>query len=84
MKKIIFAALVALLAAAFVFGQSKIEVLDKYVDEARKTWNVPGMSIVVVQDGKVILSKAMASESLAKMQRSIPRRSLAVCPPLRR
>ena len=36
---------------------SDIAQLDSYIDQARKDWNVPGLSIAIVQDGKVLLSK---------------------------
>lgn len=31
-------------------AQTKTDVFDKYVEDGRKSWNVPGMSVVVVQD----------------------------------
>lgn len=34
-----------------------IEELDHFIEQARKDWKVPGASVVVVQDGKVILAK---------------------------
>lgn len=47
-------------------AQSKTEVLDKYAEAARATWKVPGMSIVVVQDGKVLISKGYGFRELGK------------------
>lgn len=49
-----------------VLGQSSIETLDRYIDSARKDWNVPGMSVVVVQDGKIVLAKGYGSRELGK------------------
>ena len=48
------------------FAQTNIETFDKYVDAARQEWKVPGLSIVVVQDGKVLLSKGYGVRELGK------------------
>ena len=66
MKKITLPIIFVLFAVSFVFGQSNVEILDKYVDAARQEWKVPGLSIVVVQDGKVILSKGYGVRELGK------------------
>jgi len=42
------------------FGQSfadPIEELDQFIQQARKEWNVPGLSIVIVKDGNVLFQK---------------------------
>ncbi|MBI3670471.1 MAG: serine hydrolase [Acidobacteria bacterium] len=36
---------------------SKLEGFDTFVAQAMKDWKVPGLSLVIVQDGKVILSR---------------------------
>lgn len=52
-----------LLVAFFIlntslFGQSKsIEELDQYFEKAVKDWNIPGVSIGIIKDGKTILAK---------------------------
>ncbi len=56
-NKIFKSFVLLLLLSAFAFGQDKVEILDKYIEAARKNWNVPGMSVTVVRDGKVILAK---------------------------
>lgn len=56
----------SLLLFAQAMAQTKTEVFDKYVEAGRQTWNVPGMSIVVVQDGKVLLSKGYGVRELGK------------------
>lgn len=62
--------LLTLSTAAFLFSQgaaqNKTEVLDKYAEAARAAWKVPGMSIVVVQDGKVLMSKGYGVRELGK------------------
>ena len=55
-----------MISVGIVFGQSKVEEFDKYVEAARKDWKVPGLSIVVVQDGKVLLSKGYGTKELGK------------------
>ena len=73
MKKLLFCTrpilLTAILSAA-IFGQSaqqnNIDAFDKYAEAARVTWNVPGMSIAIVQDGKVLLSKGYGVRELGK------------------
>src|SRR5438552_1493784 len=66
MKKIAVLHLVVLFAASLVFGQTNVEVFDKYVGAARQEWKVPGLSIVIVQDGKVLLSKGYGVRELGK------------------
>lgn len=66
MKKTNFLIIFILLFGSVVYGQSKVEVFDKYVDAARQQWNVPGLSIVVVEDGKVLLSKGYGVKELGK------------------
>ncbi|MEO1517560.1 MAG: serine hydrolase [Bacteroidota bacterium] len=34
-----------------------IQQLDRYFDKAQKAWEVPGLSVAIVKDGKVVLSK---------------------------
>lgn len=46
--------------------QSSIDAFDKYAEAARVAWNVPGMSITVVKDGKVLMSKGYGVRELGK------------------
>jgi len=66
MKKILFLVLSILFAAVLSAGQTNVDLFDKYVDVARQEWNVPGLSIVVVQDGKVLLSTGYGVRELGK------------------
>jgi CubicO group peptidase (beta-lactamase class C family) len=74
--------LLTLLMSACLFvqvaAQSKTDVLDKYVEAGRKDWNVPGMSIVVVQDGKVLLSKGYGVRELGRSE-SVDAQTLFGC-----
>ena len=73
MKKLPFCIrpiLLTVILSAAIFGQSaqqnNIDAFDKYAEAARVTWNVPGMSIAIVQDGKVLLSKGYGVRELGK------------------
>ncbi len=56
MKKISFI-LIILFQAGFLLAQPDLKKLDKYIEDARKTYNVPGLSVAIVKDGKVVVSK---------------------------
>ena len=40
-----------------VHAQYDIQQLDQYFEQAHKDWNIPGMAIGIVKDGKVVLAK---------------------------
>jgi len=40
--------------------------LDHYIESARKTWRVPGMSVAIVKDGKLIFAKGYGLKELSK------------------
>lgn len=62
--------LLTVFLAAAIFAQTSqqnnIDAFDKYAEAARVMWNVPGMSIAIVQDGKVLLSKGYGIRELGK------------------
>ncbi len=63
------AALVGTFLVASAFSQiapKKLDEFDRYVDNARKQWSVPGMSIVVVKDGHVVFKKGYGVTELGK------------------
>ena len=66
MKKAIVIAAHLFLLSTFALAQASIEALDKYVETARSQWHVPGLSIVVVKDGKVMLAKGYGVRELGK------------------
>lgn len=45
------------ICAATVFAQVNVKKLDKYIAKAQSDWNVPGIAVAIVKDGKVVLSK---------------------------
>ena len=55
-------ALLTLFAVLPAFAQKRtdpkrIQLFDRYVETVRKQWDIPGMSITVVKEGRVILTK---------------------------
>ncbi|MEO5858282.1 MAG: serine hydrolase [Pyrinomonadaceae bacterium] len=69
MKKTLLILLNLLLASAAIaqtVRQSDIDAFDKYAEAARQQWSVPGMSIAIVKDGKVVLAKGYGIRELGK------------------
>ncbi|NOT47100.1 MAG: beta-lactamase family protein, partial [Acidobacteria bacterium] len=66
MKKSVWITFLVIVCVQFVLTQNNVEIFDKYADASRKVWNVPGMSVVIVQDGKVLLSKGYGVRELGK------------------
>jgi CubicO group peptidase (beta-lactamase class C family) len=66
MKRIILLLVTILLFSVVVLGQSNADLLDKYVESSRVQWQVPGLSIVVVQNGKVVFAKGYGVRELGK------------------
>lgn len=67
MKRII--KITALLAVSLqTFAQSNFikDSLDIYINREMKRWNMPGMAIAIVKDGKVIVAKGYGYADLAK------------------
>lgn len=65
--------LLTVFLATAIFAQTSqqdtINAFDKYAEAARVAWNVPGMSIAIVQDGKVLLSKGYGLRELGKNEK---------------
>ena len=43
--------------------------LDQYVERGMKLWQVPGLAITIVKDGKVVLTKGYGVRELGKPER---------------
>lgn len=41
-----------------------VQTLDAYIEQARQQWEVPGLSVAIVKDGKVLLAKGYGRRSL--------------------
>jgi CubicO group peptidase (beta-lactamase class C family) len=54
----------------FVISTSSAQVdlrkLDEYYARALKEWNIPGMSIAIVKDGKIIFNKGYGTKEMGK------------------
>lgn len=57
-----------LFAFTGAFAQADLKKLDAYYAKALKDWNVPGMSIAIVKDGKVIFSKGYGTKEVGKSE----------------
>jgi CubicO group peptidase (beta-lactamase class C family) len=71
MKRFLYLALiltVALNLQTFAQNGNGVDTLDRYIESARQEWKIPGMSVVVVQDGKVLLSKGYGVRELGKTE----------------
>jgi CubicO group peptidase (beta-lactamase class C family) len=67
-----------LLAAAAGLCAQTLDGLDAFVDEQLKEWKVPGVALVVVQDGKVILSKGYGMRNLKERLPVTPQTLFAI------
>ena len=63
---VIFIALIpiALIPVAFVRAQSPPPDLDTYVAASMKTFDVPGMAVAIVKDGKILVAKGYGVRKL--------------------
>jgi CubicO group peptidase (beta-lactamase class C family) len=67
MKKLLLLVL-SLVVISVAHGQIDVKVIDKYIEQARKDWNVPGMSVAIVKDGQIVLSKGYGVKELGKKE----------------
>jgi CubicO group peptidase (beta-lactamase class C family) len=66
MSRKYFLHLVFLFAGSSLVAQPDFKKLDAYYSKALKDWGVPGMSIAIVKDGKVVFSKGYGLKELGK------------------
>lgn len=52
-----FLLLFFLLISATLTAQVDLKKIDRYIAKAQKDWNVPGLAVAIVKDGKVVHSK---------------------------
>ena len=64
--RLTFILIAFVLMTSLAYGQSNIDSFDKYIESARQQWQVPGLSIVVVKDGKVVFEKGYGVRELNK------------------
>ena len=58
-----------LLAGFAALAQVDYKKLDAYYEKALKDWNVPGMSIGIVKDGKLVFAKGYGTVEVGKNQK---------------
>lgn len=68
MKKIFFAALV-LVNSTISFAQIAESKLDDVVSRTMKTFNVPGIAVAIIKDGKVVISKGYGVSNIKTQQK---------------
>ncbi|MEO9483604.1 MAG: serine hydrolase [Ekhidna sp.] len=62
-----FLSMASMILLAFIsYAQVDVKSIDKYIEKARKDWNVPGMSVAIVKDGEIVLSKGYGLKELGK------------------
>jgi CubicO group peptidase (beta-lactamase class C family) len=62
----IFAILLFVCVGFIARGQVDLKKLDAYYEKALKSWGVPGMSIAIVKDGKIIFAKGYGVKEAGK------------------
>lgn len=66
MKKLLSPLFVLFICASVVQAQVDVKTIDRYIEKARKDWDVPGLSVAIVKDGEVILSKGYGVRKLGE------------------
>lgn len=71
MKKLVMATLLVVCVHFLLYSQNPTpsfvkDSLDTYIKTALKTWNIPGVAVAIVKDGKVVLAKGYGKQSIAK------------------
>lgn len=64
MKRYFFTLL--FLSAAFLTHAQDLKAIDKYIEQARNDWKVPGMAVAIVKDGKIVLAKGYGTKEHGK------------------
>jgi CubicO group peptidase (beta-lactamase class C family) len=69
MKSNILIVFILILLCKTSVAQVDLKKLDAYYAKALKEWNVPGMSIAIVKDGKVIFAKGYGVKEVGKTEK---------------
>ncbi|MBT1703431.1 serine hydrolase [Chryseosolibacter indicus] len=62
--------LLALFICQVAFAQADLKKLDAYYEKAVKDWNIPGMSVAIVKDGKIIFEKGYGVKEVGKQEKT--------------
>ena len=66
MKKLFISLLLFVFFSAQSFAQANLKAIDAYINKAQKDWNVPGLAVAIVKDGKVVHAKGYGVKELGK------------------
>ena len=69
MNKRLISCLLLVLAVQFINAQSPsfiTDSLDNYINRGMKEWNIPGLAIAIVKDGKVVLMRGYGIKEVGK------------------
>ena len=77
MKRILFLLLVSVTTYAQT-PDKKVQEFDAYVQKAMKEWDVPGLAVVVVKNGQVLLSQGYGVRELGKTE-AVDSKTLFAC-----
>lgn len=66
MKRFILLLATAVVCSGLLFGQTAPPDIDAYVSKVLKTFDVPGVSLAIVKDGKVLLAKGYGVKKLGE------------------
>lgn len=69
MKKLVLI-LTASISVLVSHAQADLKKLDAYFAKALKEWEVPGMSVAIVKDGKVVFAKGYGVKELGKPEKA--------------
>ena len=47
---------------------TEIDSIDRYIEESRKSWEVPGIAVAIIKDGEIILSQGYGNKKLELLQ----------------
>ena len=53
----------------FAQQNKRIQFVEKYIEKARMDWQVPGLAVGIIKDGKIVMSKGFGTQEQGK---SIP------------
>ena len=56
------------LPAAAAAQRPDLAALDRYIEQARTAWDVPGLAVAIVKDGRVVLAKGYGVREVGKPQ----------------
>ncbi len=69
LKKAIILTLFGLLSSQFLIAQANLKEIEKYINQAQVDWEVPGMAVAIVKDGKIIYAKGFGILEEGKKQK---------------